>query len=158
MLEFATSARELGNDKSFQASAASATGGAITLGATGGVVGLATGTTLGACVGLPAALFTLGLSIPISAAIGGTCGLVSGAAAGGTVGAVGGGAAGYGAYQKRDQIAVAVSSWRQQMLRVANKTMSSMKDSAAYAKEKAAAAADFVGERTSGSRPRLVGA
>jgi len=149
--QLATSARALAVDKSFQATAASAAGGAAALGATGGVAGLATGTAIGAAVGLPAAFFTFGLSIPIAAAIGGACGMVTGAAAGGTVGAVGAGAAGYGAYQKRDEIACAVSSGRQQMSNVANKTMSSVNESAAYAKEKAGASAAYAREKAGAS-------
>jgi len=153
--QLARAAQVLAKDKSFQATAASAAGGAVTLGATGGVAGLATGTAIGAVVGLPAALFTFGLSIPISAAIGGTCGLFTGAAAGGTAGAVGAGAAGFEAYQKRDQIAGAVSSGRQQISNAASKTMTSVNDSAAYAKEKIGASAEFVGERASALRSRL---
>jgi len=148
--EYAIAARQMAQDKSFQATAASAAGGAVTLGATGGAAGLATGTLIGAAVGLPAALFTFGLSIPISAAIGGACGLATGAAAGGTVGAVGAGAAGYGAYQKRDEIAGALKDGRQRISDVASK-------SAAYAKEKAGASAEVVGERASALRSRLAG-
>merc|ERR1712039_816587 len=107
--QLAIRAREIAKEKSFQVTAASAAGGAVTLGTTGGVAGLATGTVVGAAVGVVPALFTFGLSIPVFAAIGGTCGLVTGAAAGGTVGAVGGGAAGYGAFQNREQITKAVS-------------------------------------------------
>jgi len=148
-------AHVLAKDRSFQATAASAAGGAVTLGATGGVAGLATGTAIGAVIGLPAALFTCGLSIPISAAIGGTCGLLTGAAAGGTAGAVGAGAAGFEAYQRRDQIAGAVSSGRQQISNAASKTMTSVSDSASYAKEKIGASAEFAGERASALRSRL---
>jgi len=155
MSQLAIAARDMAKDKSFQATAVSAAGGAVTLGATGGVTGLATGTAIGAAVGLPAALFTFGLSIPISAAIGGTCGLFTGAAAGGAAGAVGGGAVGYQAYQKRDQISSAVSSGRQQISKVATKIMSSVSSSAALAKEKAGASAEFVGDRASTLRSRF---
>lgn len=144
--QLAVKAREIASDKSFQATAASAVGGGAALGTTGGVVGAATGTVVGAIVGLPAALFTFGLSIPVTAAIGGTCGLVTGAAAGGTVGAVGAGAAGYGAYQKRDQISNAVSSGRQRV-----------RDVASLAKEKAGASADYVSERAAVVRTKLSG-
>merc|ERR1712151_1374498 len=102
------------------------------------------GTVLGAIAGMPAALFTFGLSIPVTAAIGGTCGLVTGAAAGGTVGAVGSGAVGYGAYLKRDEIAAALSSGRQQIC-----------NAAAYTQERAGATAEFVRERAAAARARL---
>merc|ERR1719150_3574450 len=113
----------MAQDKAFQATAASAAGGAVSLGTTGGVAGLATGTAIGAAVGVPMALFTFGVPIPISAAVGGACGMVTGAAAGGTVGAVGAGAAGYGAYHKREEIASAVIAGRQQLSNVASKTV-----------------------------------
>merc|ERR1712045_318933 len=77
---------------------------------------LATGATIGGVVGLPLALFTFGLSIPVSATIGGACGFVTGAAAGGTVG----GATGYRLYKRRDQIAAAWKSGRQELTRIAN--------------------------------------
>lgn len=125
--QFAAAAHEVAKDKCFQVTAASATGGAVTLGATGGFLGLATGVVGGAIVGLPLALFTFGLSIPISATIGGTCGLVTGAAAGGATGAVTGGGIGYGAYQNRKSIASAVSSGRQQVSSAANKLKSSVR-------------------------------
>jgi len=156
-ITLAAGAREVAKNKSFQTTAASAAGGAVTLGTTGGVAGLATGTAVGAAVGVPAAFFTFGLSIPIGAAIGGTCGMVTGAAAGGTVGAVGAGAAGYGAYQKRDQITSVVSSSRNQIASVASKTMTSVNDSAGFAKEKAVASAEYVKDRACVVRTRLVG-
>lgn len=142
--QLATDAHQLAKTKSFQTTAASAAGGAVTFGTAGGAAGLATGTVLGAIAGMPAALFTFGLSIPVTAAIGGTCGLVTGAAAGGTVGAVGSGAVGYGAYLKRDEIATALSSGRQQIC-----------NAAAYTQERAGASAEFVRERAAAARARL---
>lgn len=153
----AAAARELAKDKGFQTTATSAAGGAVALGTTGGTVGLVAGLGLGAAAGLPAALFTFGLSIPISAAIGGTMGLVTGATAGGAVGAVGAGAVGYGAYHKRDQINGAVSAGRQRVSDAANKTVSAVSSSPAYAKEKAGAAAEFVGEKVGTLRSRFGG-
>merc|ERR1719436_1939341 len=91
---------EIASNKTVQVTAASAAGGAVTLGATG----LATGGALGAAIGLVPALFTFGLSIPIGAAIGGASGLVVGTAVGSTAGALGGGATGYGVYTKKDDI------------------------------------------------------
>lgn len=90
------------NDREVQATAAGAVGGATAVGATGG----ATGLTIGAACGLPAAPFTLGLSIPIGAMIGGTTGFVAGAA----VGFIGGGAAGRVAYRHRDEIRSGVAT------------------------------------------------
>lgn len=91
-------------DKAFQASAASAAGGALAVGAGGGAVGLASGAVVGAAVGMVPAFFTFGISIPIGAAIGGGSGLIVGVAGGSAMGAVGGVAAGYGVYTKRDDI------------------------------------------------------
>merc|ERR1719436_1721799 len=68
---------EIASNKAVQVTAASAAGGAVTLGTAGGITGLATGGTLGAAIGLVPALFTFGLSIPIGAATGGGCGLVT---------------------------------------------------------------------------------
>merc|ERR1719203_2344355 len=84
--------------------AASGLGGAVLAGAGGAGAGLLAGGAAGAAVGLVPALFTFGLSIPVGAVIGGTCGTVVGAATGGTVGLTGGSAIGYGAYKKRAEI------------------------------------------------------
>merc|ERR1719410_1362928 len=128
--EAAVATEKLVKDRCFQATAASSVGGAVTLGTAGGVAGLATGATIGGVVGLPLALFTFGLSIPVSATIGGACGLFTGAAAGGTVGAVGGGATGYRLYQRRDQIAAAWKSGRQELTKMAQQARK-------YARERA---------------------
>jgi len=101
---------ELVSQKSFQMTAASATAGAVTLGASGAATGAMTGGLAGAVAGLPLALFTFGLSIPAVAVVGGAAGLVLGTAAGATTGFLGGGAAGYCVYQKKDEIRRAVSS------------------------------------------------
>merc|ERR1712232_625664 len=73
----------------------------------GGTAGAATGTavggTMGAVVGLPAAIFTFGLSIPVCAVVGAGAGFCTDTAVGSTVGA-GCGAAGYKAYHNRDDI------------------------------------------------------
>jgi len=78
--------KQIANNPRVQVTAASAAGGA----AVGGVGGGAVGAGAGALVGLPAALFTFGLSIPFCATVGGavgaTAGATTGAAAGGTVG------------------------------------------------------------------------
>jgi len=89
--------------------AASAAGGAVLGGAGGGAAGLASGGLLGAACGVPFALFTFGLSVPVGAAIGGSVGACVGATAGGAAGAVGGSAAGVG-FEHRAQIKTGVKS------------------------------------------------
>lgn len=91
-------------DRKFQVAMMSGTGSAAVCGAVGGGVGLTTGAVLGGAIGIIPALFTLGLSIPIGAAIGGGTGFCVGAASGGSAGFVSGSAVGYGAYSKRKEI------------------------------------------------------
>merc|ERR1711869_110176 len=79
-----------------QVTAASAAGGAAVVGVGGGAVGAGAG----ALVGLPAALFTFGLSIPVCATVGGAVG----ATAGGATGAVAGGTAGYTGHKYKKEI------------------------------------------------------
>jgi len=83
-------------------------GGAVTLSAVGGAFGCAAGVVTGSLVGIVPAIFTLGLSIPAGATIGGTAGLVVGATAGGATGAAGGGVAGYGGHRYRKEIGAGV--------------------------------------------------
>jgi len=77
----------------------SAAGGAVALGGTGAVVGTAMGAVAGGAIGVVPALFTLGLSIPVCATVGGGIGFCAGTATGAGTGLVAGGAAGYGAHQ-----------------------------------------------------------
>lgn len=100
--EFAEGAREVVSDPTNQVTAASAVGGAVTLGAGGGVAGLVSGGVLGALCGVVPALFTFGLSIPIGAVIGSGAGFCVGSTVAGTTGFIGGGAAGYYVYGKQD--------------------------------------------------------
>merc|ERR1719197_1703483 len=65
-------------------------GSTVVLGAAGGAVGTVTGGVAGAAVGVPAAFFTFGLSIPVMAAVGGGVGLCTGVVAVGSAGAVAG--------------------------------------------------------------------
>merc|ERR1711862_8573 len=88
------------SDPQFQKTSAAAAGGAVVGGTTGAGTGAVVGGTVGAAVGIPAAIFTFGLSIPVCAVIGGGVGLCTGGTVGTTVGAVGG-AAGYQAYENR---------------------------------------------------------
>merc|ERR1719323_1590883 len=145
-VELKTATGELVASKSFQATAASATGGATVLGAGGGAAGLAVGGAAGALAGLPLALFTFGLSIPVGAVFGGGAGLAVGAATGASIGAVGGGAAGFGAYSKRDDIRKAAS-----------KVASTVGDGTVYVKEKASQSRASLQSVASGARARLVG-
>lgn len=87
--------------------ATSAAGGAVLGGASGGAVGLASGGLVGAACGMPLAIFTFGLSIPVGAVIGGSVGACTGVTVGGAAGAVGGSAAGYG-FEHRAQIKTGV--------------------------------------------------
>jgi len=137
---------DLVSQKSFQATAGSAVGGAVALGTGGGATGLAAGGTLGALAGLPFAFFTFGLSVPVGAAIGGGTGLVAGAAAGATAGAVGGGAAGYGAYAKKDEIAGAA----RYVAAKAGEGTSQIRQAACQAVDRTKDAASAVRSRVSG--------
>jgi len=91
-----TKTKKLVNNQRVQVTAASAAGGA----AVGGVGGGAVGVGAGALVGLPAALFTFGLSIPVCATVGGAVGATAGA----TTGAAAGGAAGYTGHKYKKEI------------------------------------------------------
>merc|ERR1712087_388300 len=62
------------------------------------------GGAVGAAVGVPAALFTFGLSIPVCATVGAVVGGGTGATVCGTTGLVGGGAAGYLGHAHREEI------------------------------------------------------
>jgi len=85
-------------------SSSAALAGAVVGGTTTG----AFGTVAGAAVGLPLALFTFGLSIPVCA----VAGLCVGTTVGGSAGALGGGAVGYGGFTHRKAISEgAQSSW-----------------------------------------------
>lgn len=89
--------------------ASSAASGAMMVGASGGALGLVSGSLVGAACGVPLALFSFGLSIPIGACIGGGTGAAIGTTAGGAAGAAAGGAAGYG-YKNRTKIKTGVES------------------------------------------------
>merc|ERR1719197_1882763 len=65
-------------------------GSTVVLGAAGGAAGTVTGGVAGAAIGVPAALFTFGLSIPVMAAVGSGVGLCSGVVVGSGTGAAAG--------------------------------------------------------------------
>merc|ERR1719323_2767671 len=146
-VELKVATGELVASKSFQATAASATGGATMLGAGGGAAGLAVGGTAGALAGLPLALFTFGLSVPAGAVFGGGAGLAIGAATGASIGAVGGGVAGFGAYSKRDGIRQAASI-----------IASTVGDGAIYSKGQASQSRMLLQSTASAARACLLGA
>jgi len=142
--ELSLATKDFASKKSVQTTAASAVGGAMAVGTGGAVAGVATGSIAGAAAGLPLALFTFGLSIPVCAVLGGGAGLVVGVTTGATAGAMGGGAAGYGAYQHRDEIRSAAGA-------VAAKANSG----AEFVKGKASSGAEFV-KGTANSGAQLV--
>merc|ERR1719491_1945966 len=144
--QVSTASREVVAQKSFQATAGSAVGGAIAMGTGGGATGLAAGGAVGALAGIPFDLFTFGLSVPIGAAIGGSAGLVAGATAGATAGAVGGGAAGYGVYAKKDAIAGAARSVACKAGETASRVRETAGETAGYVRDTAGATASRVGQ------------
>merc|ERR1719330_383349 len=78
--------KRIASDRCVQVTVGCAVGGSSVLGAVGAGTGLFVGGTIGAVVGVPLAIVTFGLSIPISAAVGAGCGSVIGGAVGGTAG------------------------------------------------------------------------
>jgi len=156
------------SDTHVQVTAASAVGGAATMGASGGATGLVAGGAIGAACGVVPAVFTFGRSIPIGAALGGAAGLCMGTVAGGTVGLVGGGAAGRKGYENRAEIQEGVSG----ALAKANNYKSLVAEKASDCKyivaekasgykelvaQKASVTKGFVTEKTEHVRTRLVG-
>merc|ERR1712176_1317203 len=87
-----------------QVTGVSAIAAAGTLGTVGGGVGLVCGGAIGAAVGVPTALFTFGLSIPVCATVGAVFGGGTGASVGGTSGLFTGGVVGYQAYAHKEGI------------------------------------------------------
>lgn len=96
----ASSTWSLAMDPKAQATVVCAAGSAVVLGGLGGAAGTLTGGVLGASAALPAAVFTLGLSVPVGILVGSSTGLCVGTTIGGTVGFLGGGAIGYGLHSK----------------------------------------------------------
>lgn len=153
--ELGAATSEIASRKSVQATAASAVGGAMTLGGAGGATGLATGGVMGAVAGLPFALFTLGLSIPIGAAVGGGTGLVVGTAVGASTGALGGGAAGYGVYTKSDDIQSAARTAGNKAGEATNYVKCRASDSVDFARGKASQSVSFAQGVASATRARV---
>lgn len=145
-LEAKSKATAFAQDGHVRATAVGVTGGVATLGTTGAATGLCAGAAVGAAVGVVPALFTFGLSIPLGAVLGGGAGLFMGTAVGATAGAFTGGAAGYGAYAKRGEI---------QELR--SKTVSRISSGVDLVKGKAVASRDFIKDKASAARARVVG-
>lgn len=102
--EFGSHVRSAAVEPQFQVTVAAAATGAAVGGAGGATVGFVGGGAVGAAAGVIPAFFTMGLSIPLGAAIGSGAGACMGSFLGAASGLVGGGTAGYGAYSKRSQI------------------------------------------------------
>lgn len=149
-VELAEATGKVVKTKSFQATAASATGGAAMFGFGGGATGLVAGGAAGALAGVPLAFFTFGLSIPVGAFLGGGTGLAVGAAAGAGVGAVGGGAAGYGAYTKSDEIKGAAKYVATKAGDGAELAKTTAKKSTTYVSTKAGESTEFVKAKAKG--------
>jgi len=96
---------------SFRVSATSAAVGTVAGGVTGGGAGTVVGSVAGVVVGMGPALFTFGLSIPISATVGGGIGLCVGTVTGATAGAMVGGAAGYAGFTHRKGLEAGGGKW-----------------------------------------------
>merc|ERR1719291_395002 len=102
--DFKTRSVEAARNPKVQATVGSAAGGTVLFGLFGGALGVIAGGTAGAAVGLPFVLFTFGLSVPISAVIGGGVAGSTGLVVGGTAGCATGGTVGYTAFTWRKEI------------------------------------------------------
>jgi len=135
------------------------TGGALCLGSVGAVIGVTVGAAVGLCVGAVPALFTLGLSLPLGALLGGSGGLLAGAFTGSSAGFVGGATSGTFLAYFRSEIRLAVVFVSAKVydvyhvivvrptnaVKAANrKVRDGVHVSTAYTQEKARATADFV--------------
>ena len=130
-LEKFAQVRSLTSKPSVKVTALSAASGAVTVGAGGGLLGMAAGAGVGAAVGVVPAIFTFGLSIPVGAFMGGAFGLCAGTAVGGSAGLVGGGSVGYYGYEHRAEIKSAAKGVTDK----ANAYTSSLKQRALASKE-----------------------
>lgn len=128
-----TMVKRFGAKPNVKVTALSAAGGAVTVGATGGVMGLSVGAGIGAAVGVVPAIFTFGLSIPIGAVMGGACGLCAGTIVGGSAGLVGGGAVGNYCYEHKAEIDDAYKGVKARVTGYATKVHDYATKSKAYA-------------------------
>jgi hypothetical protein len=110
-------------------------GGAGAGAVAGGGAGCVAGGAIGAAVGVPAALFTFGLSIPVCAVIGAGVGT----SAGSTGGAVVGGAAGYGGHKYRKEIDTNVRGFRARLSNSAGHIKAKATERATHAREQISA-------------------
>jgi len=154
--EVSAATKQLVSQKSFQATAGSAVGGAVAMGTGGGATGLVAGGAAGAIAGVPLALFTMGLSIPIGAVLGGGTGLVAGAVTGATAGAVGGGAVGYGAYTKKDAIAGAAKLAQSKVSDGANFVRCKASEGASNVKGAASRSVEYATKLAADTKARVV--
>jgi len=132
--ELAAGTVDVARNRKFQVTVASAAAGTVAGSVAGGGMGTLAGATVGAVVGFVPAIFTLGLSIPIGAVIGGGTGFCTGVVAGGSVGVVGGGAAGYGGFTYRKEIGSKISGAWTRACASADFVKTKAKDSAVSAK------------------------
>merc|ERR1712241_767000 len=90
------------------------------------------GGVVGAAIGVPAALFTFGLSIPVCATVGAAIGGGTGATVGGTTGFVGGGAVGHYGYKNREGIKDAAATVVNKVDECKNYAKTKVSNSAGY--------------------------
>jgi len=114
--DFKTQAVTAAKDPKVQTTVGSAAGGTIILGFCGGALGVIAGGAAGAAVGLPFVLFTFGLSVPFSAAVGAGVAGSTGVMAGGTAGCATGGTVGY-----------TIFTWRKELREFVNKVVDKFK-------------------------------
>jgi len=131
----------------FKTSAVAAAVGGSTLGAVGAASGVVVGGMAGGLAGVPLACFTLGLSIPAGAALGGSAGGALGLASGAAVGFLGGGAVGFAAFKKQ-----------RDLRRAGAVAMGKVSDSADYVKGHALASVRCAREAVKDAKQRLIGA
>jgi len=157
----ASETRAAVSNQKYQVTLASAVGGAATIGASGGATGVIAGGIAGVACGIPPALFTFGLSIPLGAMVGSGAGLVIGTSVGGIAGLVSGGAVGFTGYTKRDAITGGANCAWAKVSNCAEAVQAKASASTEYMKEKACTSTVYVKETALASkeyvRVRLVG-
>merc|ERR1719321_1068430 len=116
------------NQKKYAVAGTAAASGGVIGGVSGAAVGGTTGLVAGGAVGLPLALFTFGLSVPISAAVGAGIGAAAGTGTGATIGAVTGGVAGAKGYDNREQIKSGATAIKNQVSDITSTTITTIRD------------------------------
>jgi hypothetical protein len=142
--EAVATTKEVVSTPAFKTSAVAAAAGGSTLGAAGATAGVVVGGVAGGLAGLPLALFTFGLSIPVGAVVGSSAVGALGLASGTAVGAVSGGALGYAGFKKQDEIREVGAS-----------AMGKVSDSTQYVKGRALASAEYARDAVKATKERL---